>query len=217
MGITVLLADDHKIMRDGLRSLIEREPDIKVVGEAEDGRTTVQLVRKLSPDVVLMDITMPNLNGLEATRQIVAESPQVKVIALSMHSDRRFVVGMLRAGGSGYLPKDCAFEELVHAIRTVVANQAYLSPTITGILVDDYVHHVPRRDSSAFSILTPREREVLQLLAEGRATKEAARRLHTSVKTVETHRRHIMQKLGVSGVAEMTKYAIQEGLTSLDI
>ena len=217
MSIAVLLADDHKIMRDGPRSLIEREPDMEVVGEAEDGRTTVQLVRELSPDVVIMDITMPNMNGLEATRQILAEAPDVKVIALSMHSDRRFVVGMLRAGGSGYLPKDCAFEELVRAIRTVAANQAYLSPTIAGILVDDYVRHVPPGESSVFSVLTPREREVLQLLAEGWATKEVAHHLHTSIKTIETHRRHIMQKLGISSVAEMTKYAIREGLTSLDI
>ena len=217
MRITVLLADDHKIMRDGLRSLIEREPDMEVVGEAADGRRTVQLVRELSPDVVIMDVTMPHLNGLEATRQIVAEAPKVKVIALSMHSDRRFVAGMLRAGGSGYLLKDCAFEELVHAIRTVTANQAYLSPAITGIVVEDYVRHVPPRELSAFSVLTSREREVLQLLAEGQTTRGIASRLHTSVKTIETHRRHIMGKLDISGVAELTKYAIREGLTSLDI
>ncbi|HUV94936.1 MAG TPA: response regulator transcription factor [Anaerolineae bacterium] len=217
MRITVLLADDHKIMRDGLRSLIEREPDMEVVGEAADGRRTVQLVRELSPDVVIMDVTMPHLNGLEATRQIVAEAPKVKVIALSMHSDSRFVAGMLRAGGSGYLLKDCAFEELVHAIRTVTANQAYLSPAITGIVVEDYVRRVPPRELSAFSVLTPREREVLQLLAEGQTTRGIASRLHTSVKTIETHRRHIMGKLDISGVAELTKYAIREGLTSLDI
>ncbi len=217
MSIAVLLADDHKIMRDGLRLLIEREPDMEVVGEAADGRRTVQLVRELSPDVVIMDVTMPHLNGLEATRQIVAEAPKVKVIALSMHSDRRFVAGMLRAGGSGYLLKDCAFEELVRAIRTVAANQTYLSPAITGIVVEDYVRHVPPRKLSAFSVLTPREREVLQLLAEGHTTREIASRLHTSVKTIETHRRHIMGKLGTSSVAELTKYAIREGLTSLDI
>lgn len=217
MSIAVLLADDHKIMRDGLRLLIEREPDMEVVGEAADGRRTVQLVRELSPDVVIMDVTMPHLNGLEATRQIVAEAPKVKVIALSMHSDRRFVAGMLRAGGSGYLLKDCAFEELVRAIRTVAANQTYLSPAITGIVVEDYVRHVSPRKLSAFSVLTPREREVLQLLAEGHTTREIASRLHTSVKTIETHRQHIMGKLGTSSVAELTKYAIREGLTSLDI
>jgi two-component system response regulator NreC len=210
MSIRVLLADDHKIVRQGLRSLLEKQHGMEVIAEAEDGRTAVQLARKLSPDVVVMDIAMPDLNGIGATRQIIAEAPGVKVVALSMHSDKRFVTRMLRAGASGYLLKDCAFEELARAISAVVANQIYLSLGIAGVVVEDYVRHVPETGPS----LTPRECEVLQLLAEGSSTKEIAARLHVSVKTVETHRRHIMEKLDIHTIAELTKYAIREGLTS---
>ncbi|MCL4492321.1 MAG: response regulator transcription factor [Nitrospirae bacterium] len=215
MSIKVLVADDHKIVRDGLRTLLGKHPDIEVIAEAEDGRTTVQLAGQLWPEVVIMDIAMPGLNGIEATRQVVAGHPDIKVVALSMHSDRRFVSEMLKAGASAYLLKDCAFEELVTAIRTVVANKIYLSPGIAGIVIENYIRNAPKPESSVFSLLSDREREVLQLLAEGRTTKEIASRLNVSNKTIETHRMNIMTKLNIHSVAELTKYAIREGLTSL--
>ncbi len=215
MSIKILLADDHKIIRDGLRSLLEKESDLEVVAEAGNGAMTVKLARQLKPDVVIMDITMPDLNGIEATRQIMTELPDVKVIALSMHSDRRFVVGMLRAGASGYLLKDSAFNELIHTVHTVMKNRTYLSPAITNIVVEDYLQQLSTTDSTYSSVLTAREREVLQLLAEGKTTKQIADRLCLSVKTIETHRRQIMDKLGIHSIAELTKYAIREGLTSL--
>jgi DNA-binding NarL/FixJ family response regulator len=216
MVVRVLIADDHRIMRDGLRSLIAEERDMTVIGEAENGRAAVRMVEDLSPDVVIMDVSMPELNGLEATRQIAGTLPGLKVIALSMHSDRRFVAGMLAAGASGYLLKDCAFDELVRAVRAVAAGQTYLSPGVAGAVVQDYVNRLTTADKPAPSVLSPREREVLQLVAEGWATKEIAARLHVSVKTIETHRGQIMDKLGVRSVAELTKQAIQMGLTSLD-
>jgi DNA-binding NarL/FixJ family response regulator len=216
MSIRILLADDHKITRQGLRSLLEKQQDMEVVGEAEDGRTTVSLVRELSPSVVIMDVTMPDLNGVEATRQIVGQSPDVKIIALSMHSDTLFVTEMLRSGASGYLLKDCAFEELARAIHAVVAGKTYLSPSVSGVVVDDYLHRLSKADFSDSQVLTDREREVLQLLAEGKSTKQIALKLHISVKTVETHRRQMMNKLDIHTVAELTKYAIRKGLTSLE-
>lgn len=216
MSIRILLADDHKITREGLRSLLEKEPDMEVVAEAEDGRTTVSLVRELQPDVVIMDVSMPDLNGMEAARQIGSEFGNVKIIALSMHSDSLFVTEMLKSGASGYLLKDCAFEELARAIRVVVADQTYLSPSISGVVVNGYLHRVSRVDISGPQALTDREREVLQLVAEGKSTKEIALALHISVKTVETHRRQIMDKLDIHTVAELTKYAIRKGLTSLE-
>jgi DNA-binding NarL/FixJ family response regulator len=214
MSIRILLADDHRIMREGLRSLLEKQPDIEVVAEAEDGRTAVQLVRQLSPDVVIMDIAMPGLNGIGAAHQILVEGPGIKVIALSMHSDRRFVARMFKAGASGYLLKDCAFEELARAVRTVAANQFYLSPSIASIVIKDYVRRLTEDDFTVSSFLTIRQCEVLQLLAEGKDTNEVASLLQVSVKTVETHRRNVMNKLGVHSVAELTKYAIRAGLTS---
>lgn len=216
VSIKVLIADDHKIMRDGLRSLLESHPDIEVVAEAENGRKAVQLSQERKPDVVIMDISMPDLNGMEATRQMLKELPHLKVIALSMHSDRRYILGMFEAGASGFLLKDCAFEELASAIDTVVANQPYLSPSIAGTVIQDFVHGTPPTESSATAVLTAREREVLQLLAEGWSTSQIGSHLHVSVKTVETHRRRIMEKLGLRGIAELTKYAIREGLTSLE-
>ncbi len=216
MSIRILLADDHKITRQGLRSLLEKQPDMEVVAEAEEGRTAVRLVRELVPNVVIMDVSMPDLNGMEATRRIVAEFPNVKIIALSMHSDSLFVTEMLRSGASGYLLKDCAFEELERAIRTVMANKTYLSPSISGVVVDDYLHRLSKADFSNSEVLSDREREVLQLVAEGKSTKQIALKLHISTKTVETHRRQIMNKLDIHTVAELTKYAIRKGLTSLE-
>ena len=189
---------------------------MEVIGEADNGRRAVELVDELAPDVVVMDIGMPELNGIEATRRIVHDHPHTRVIALSMHSDRRFLGEILKAGASGYLLKDGAFEELAGAIRTVIGNKMYLSPRIADVVVEDYVRHLPRGEPSAFAALTPREREVLQLLAEGKATKQAAACLHVSVKTVETHRRQIMTKLDIHSVAELTKYAIREGLTTVE-
>lgn len=215
MSLKVLLADDHKIVRDGFRTLLAKNSGVVVVGEAEDGRTTVQLAKKTAPDIVIMDVAMPDLNGIEATRQIVAECPGVKVIAVSMHSDRRYVSEMLKAGASAYLSKDYAFDELETAIRAVKANKIYLSPDISGVVVESYVRQTPKPEPSAFSLLSDREREVLQLLAEGKTAKEIADQLHVSIKTVETHRTNIMTKLNIHRIAELTKYAIREGLTPL--
>jgi two-component system response regulator NreC len=216
MNIKILVADDHKIVRDGLRTLIEKENGMEVIAEAEDGRSALRQAKKLLPDIVIMDITMPDLNGIDATRAIFDEAPGVKVIALSMHSDRRFVSGMLEAGASAYLLKDSAFEELATAIRAVVANQVYLSPKIADIVVRRFVSKSASTERSAFTELTKREREVLQLLAEGVSTKEIAGRLNLSVKTVETHRANIMDKLDIHTISELVKYAIREGLTSLE-
>jgi len=216
MSIRILLVDDHKIVRDGLRALIEKEDAMEVVGEAQDGRQALKFVGEHAPDVVILDIGMPGLNGIETAGKIAAGHPCTKIIGLSMHSDRRFVSEMLKAGASGYMLKDCAFEELILAIRAVIADQIYLSPSIAGVVLEDYVNHLAGSDAAARSTLTHREREVLQLLAEGKSTKEIALVLDVSGKTVETHRRHIMSKLNVYSVAELTKYAVREGLTSLE-
>lgn len=212
---TILIADDHKIVRDGLRTMLSRYPEIEVIAEAEDGRSTVQLVKQLSPNIVIMDIAMPDLNGIEAARQIIEERPDVKVIALSMHSDRRYISAMFKAGASAFLQKHCAFQEMINAIHAVNEGKTYLSPTISGTVVEAFIRHPEKSESSVFSVLSSREREVLQLLAEGQNTKEIAGNLNVSIKTVEAHRVKIMSKLGIHSVAELTKYAIREGLTSL--
>jgi DNA-binding NarL/FixJ family response regulator len=216
MSVKIILADDHRIMREGLRALLEKEAGIEVIAEADNGRTTVELSRELNPDVVVIDIGMPDLNGIDATRQIVSEAPAVKVIALSMHSDRKFVREMLSAGASGYLLKDSAFEELGTALATVINNQTYLSPKIADTVVKDYLGKVEPKESKVSPALTKREREVLQLIAEGKTTKDIASQLYVSIKTIETHRKQIMDKVGLNSVAELTKYAIREGLTSLE-
>ena len=212
MLTTVLIVDDHKILREGLRSLLEDAQDIKVVGEAASGDEAVTRAAALKPDVVIMDVGMPDINGIDATQRIRAEMPAVKVIALSMHSDRRFVTGMLSAGASGYLMKDAAFEELAVAIRAVQQGEVYLGTGIAGVVVDQLVGDRFARKR----VLTQRETEVLQLLAAGKSTAEIAASLALSVKTVETHRRQVMHKLDLRSVAELTKYAIREGLSSLD-
>ncbi len=214
MSTKVLIADDHQIMREGLRTMLEKEYDITVVGEAENGRMTLRLARELTPDVIIMDVAMPDLNGIEATRQIIGELPSVKIIALSMHDDRRFVLNMLKAGAAGYMLKDCAFKDLAKAIRVVRANKTYLSDEVADIVVKDYLASAAPIESSAFQLLSPREREVLQLIAEGKTSPQIAKLLHISVKTVETHRQQIMVKLKIKSIAELTKYAIREGLTS---
>jgi DNA-binding NarL/FixJ family response regulator len=214
MKIRVILADDHKIVRDGLRALIERGGDMEVVAEAENGRQALQLARKHRPDIVVMDISMPDLNGIDATRQILAEIKSVKVVALSMHSDWQYVDGMLRAGVSGYLLKDCAADELINCIHVVRAGRVCLSSGITGCLVSEYLQPAKDNALAVRSQLSDREREVLQLIAEGRSTKEIADALHISIKTVETHRKNIMEKADAHSVAELTKYAIRSGLTS---
>ena len=216
MSIRILLADDHGIIRQGIRLLLEKEEDIEVIAEAADGREVLNLTRELKPDVVIMDISMPNLNGVDATYQLVREFNKVKVIALSIHSSRQFVTDMLKAGASGYLLKECLADELVRAIRTVTSGDVYLSPKAASTVVDNYVKHVLPETEGETKSLTEREREVLQLVAEGKSTKQIAAELHVSDKAIEATRRKIMEKIGVHSVAEMTKYAIREGLTSLE-
>ena len=217
MSIKIILAEDHKITREGLVNMLEDQPGMEVVGEAGNGREAIRLARELSPDLVIMDVTMPDLNGIDATRIITSTPKDTKVIALSMYSDKQFVQGMMQAGASGYLLKDCAFVELVQAVRAVSKGDTYLSPGIAGIVVEDYVSKLSRSASSASGVLTRREREVLQLISEGKSTKHIASKLAISIKTVETHRRQMMGKIGIRTVAGLTKYAIREGLTSAHI
>jgi len=216
MATRVILADDHTVIRQGLRSLIDKQDGMQVVGGVSNGREAIRLVKKLLPNVVVMDISMPELNGVEATRQIKAIDDQIKVLALSMHSDKRFITGMLDAGASGYLLKDCAVEELATAIRTVASHQTYLSPAIAGTVVQSSLDSKQPNPKSGLGSLTARQREVLQLLSEGYSTKQIALRLNVSVKTVETHRNNVMSRLQLHNVADLTKYAIREGLTSLE-
>jgi len=216
MSIKVLLADDHRIVREGVCSLLGNEPDMEIVGEAEDGRQALELVSELLPDVIVMDITMPNLNGVDATRQIIRNSPNIKVVALSIHSSRAFVADMLKAGASGYVLKESPFDELVGAIRRVVAGEKHLSPKVAGVVVSDYVERLSKVNESPLDALTPREREVLQLIGEGKNTKEIATRLHVGTKAIEANRRKIMEKLDAHSIAELVKISILGGLASLE-
>lgn len=212
----ILIADDHGVVREGMKVLIENQPDMEVVGEAEDGLMVTQLAKELSPDVILMDISMPNLNGVEATRLILTENPDIRVIALSVHLDKHFVTEMLKAGASGYVLKSCLFDEVLRALRTVNRNEHYLSPKITDVVLDDYIHYMATYNKTAEDHLTTRERQMIQMLAEGKSTKQVASSLHISPKTSDANRRQIMNKLGISSLAELTKYAIRKGLTSTE-
>ena len=214
MKTRILLVDDHKILRDGICSLLKEYDDMEVVGEAADGRTAIRLVEELSPDVVIMDISMPDVNGIDATRKIISDRPKVKIIALSMHYDKQFISEIFKAGASGYLIKDSAFDELEHAVRVVMDGKTYINPQIASLVVESLVTQ-STPSAQALSLLTQREREVLQLIAEGKSTKQIARDLNVSTKTVESHRRQVMAKLNIRNVAELTKYAIREGLTSV--
>lgn len=215
MNLRVIVVDDHRIVREGLVTLLERQPGLKVVAQAETGTEAVKLARELAPDIVIMDISLPDLNGVEATRRILSRRTRTKVIALSMHTDRRFVIESLKAGASAYLLKDAAFDELNQAIGAVVKGGTYLSSKISDLLIKEYSRKKDGIDTTAYSLLTGRERQVLQLLSEGKATKQIAASLGVSVKTIETFRQQIMSKLNLHSVAELTKYAIREGITTL--
>jgi len=214
-AIRILLADDHTVVRDGLRALLEREPDITVVAEAADGRECLRLAETEAPDVVLMDIAMPNMNGMEATRRIVAANSHIAVVILSMHQDESYVLGALKAGAKGYLLKDSIRSEVVEAIRSVHQGRSFLTRKVARILQEDYVSRLQQRSlEDRYDLLSDREREVLQLIAEGRSNKEVASLLNISLTTTETHRAHILQKLGVHSVPELILYAVRKGIVT---
>jgi len=210
-SVRILLADDHTVMRNGLRLLLERQPHLQVIGEASDGRQAVALSESSNPDVVIMDIGMPNLNGIEATRQIVNRSPRTAVAILSMHSDESYVIRALKAGARAYLLKDSAEADLLAAVRALTEGKSFFSPAISKILVEDYMRQLESRGAEdTYELLTNREREILQLLAEGRTNKEVANMLNLSLYTVETHRTHILQKLNLHSVPELILYAVRK-------
>lgn len=215
MPTTILLADDHVLMREGLRSILENDLHMTVVGQAGDGRSAVAMAQTLNPEIVIIDVHMPDMNGIDATRMLARDVPRTKVIALSMDNDRRYVRAMFSAGAQAYLLKQSAPDELEHAIHAVLEGRKFVGEGIANILIDDYLSHIDAATTADIA-LTAREREVLQLLAEGHATKEIATIIGTSVATAETHRKHIMDKLGIHTIAELTKYAIKFGLTSLE-
>jgi DNA-binding NarL/FixJ family response regulator len=209
----ILLADDHTVMRAGLRLLLERQPDMVVIGEAADGRQAVALAEADKPDVAVIDIGMPNLNGIEATRQIVEKQPEIAVVILSMHSDESYVMRALKAGAKAYLLKDSAEADLIRAVRSVGEGKSFFSPAVSRLLLEDYVHQLKQRgEEDSYELLTTREREILQLLAEGKANKDVANLLNLSLYTVETHRAHVLQKLGLHTVPDLILYAVRKGI-----
>jgi len=209
--VRILLADDHTVMRSGLRLLLERQPNLTVVAEASDGREAVRLAETLNPDVVIMDIAMPNLNGIEASRQIVGANPEVAIIILSMHSDESYVIRALKGGAKAYLLKDSAEGDLLAAIQAITNGKSFFSPTISRILVEDYMRQLEQNNvEDTYELLTAREREILQLVAEGKSNKEVAAMLNLSIYTVETHRTHILQKLNLHNVPELILYAVRK-------
>lgn len=216
MSLRVLLVDDHRLMREGLRKILEDTPGIEVVGEAEDGLSALAAVAEVHPEVVVMDVGMGGMNGIDATQRLRTDHPRVRVVALSTHADKRYVRNMIRAGAAAYVLKESASEDLLRAVRAAANGEHYLSPQITGCLLESWTTPLVPESSSVYELLGAREREVLRLLAEGRTSKEIAAQLVLSIKTVETHRRNIAQKLRLHGTAELTKYAVREGLTSLD-
>jgi two-component system response regulator NreC len=214
-SIRILLADDHTVVRDGLRALLEKQADMTVIGEAADGRDSVRLAEEHSPDVVVMDIAMPNMNGIEATRRILAQNPNCNVVILSMHQDESYVLRSLKAGAKGYLLKDSLRGDVIDAIRTVSQGRSYLTRKVSRILQEDYVRQMERRGvEDSYDLLTGREREILQLVAEGKTNKEVATFLNISLTTVETHRTHILQKLGLHSIPELILYAVRKGIIS---
>lgn len=217
MATRILLVDDHVILRQGLCALFERETDMVVVAEAGDGYAAIDLAQKLKPEIAIIDIGMPKMNGIETTRHLRDSLPALHIVGLSQHADRRFVAAMFQAGASAYLLKTDAFAELVFAVREVLAGHTYISPQLVGTIVEDYVQLLSGSPSCAATLLSPREREILQLLVEGHSAENIAKQLFISVNTVGTHRRHIMDKLDIHTLPELTKYAIREGLTFLDI
>jgi two-component system, NarL family, response regulator NreC len=215
MPIRILLADDHTVVRDGLRALLEKQPDMEVVGEAADGRDSIRLAEEQKPDVVFMDIAMPGMNGIEATRRIVTANPATAVVILSMHQDESYVLRALKAGAKGYLLKDSLRSDVIEAVRSVSQGRSFLTKKVSRILQEDYVRQLERRGlDDTYDLLTDREREVLQLIAEGRTNKEVAGLLMVSLTTVETHRTHILQKLGLHSVPELILYAVRKGIIS---
>ena len=217
MKVRILLADDHQIMREGLKALLGKHSSLEVIAEAENGIEALAIARRERPDVIIMDIAMPDINGIEVTRQLKSELADIKIIALSMHSDRRFVSEILKAGASAYVLKQAAFEDLENSIKAVMLNRTFLSADILESVVSDYVSQLSTSEYDAYRQLSDRERQVLQLLAEGNSTKEIAFKLHVSVKTIETHRQNIMNKLDIRTLAGLTKFAVREGLTSLEL
>jgi DNA-binding NarL/FixJ family response regulator len=213
--IRILLADDHTLMRRGLRLIIEQQPDLAVVGEAEDGRQAVSLAASLKPEVAVLDIGMPNLNGIEAAKQITDGKSGAAIIILSMHADETYILRALKAGARGYLLKDSAESDLVRAIRSVAEGKSFFSPAVSKVLLEDYVKKLQRAGSEdSYDLLTPREREILQLIAEGKSNKDVANLLNLSVYTVETHRANLMDKLKLKSVPELTLYAVRKGIIS---